>query len=94
MEVMCKTNLDIDPRESFPTDLDALPLPGHRIVSNKIWSNGFQLELEVVAVKWSPRTESPFFGEKATRWIPEIEMNLPPYIKSITDFTEIYKKRF
>lgn len=84
MKVHCHTNLDLVPSEKWPTELPAIPHVGDRIRSAHVWHTnrdqiGFQLELEVVAVCWNPKTvDAVSFGDQAdTQWVPEIELHIP-----------------
>lgn len=64
--VICRTNLDLS-NEEWPTRLPAIPRTGERIRSRTKWKV-FQLELEVISVKWIPKGDD---------YIAEIELHIP-----------------
>jgi len=78
--VRCRTNLDLV-GESWPTHLPAIPRIGERIRSRTKWGI-FQLELEVVAVKWVPSGDG---------YIAEVELHIPVSRNwSLVDFYKWY----
>jgi hypothetical protein len=83
IDVHCRTNLDLW-REVWPKRMAALPSVGHRIQSSTIHVKSFQLELEVVSIKWKRESDCDL-------WYPEIELHIPTYRNwSLTDFYKWY----
>lgn len=73
MKVRFKTNLDLHHSEVFPTDIPARPIVGDIVFSKKIWKQGTQLKLVVVAVELS---ETEIIAE----------LHLPKFWQNISDF--------
>ena len=69
IKVHCRTNLDLDPAEIWPTELPAVPRVGDLIQSATKWRNGFQLRLEVMSVTWKT-------GSEGCGWWPEVELHI------------------
>lgn len=77
MKVRCHTNLDLS-HEKWPTHLEALPRVGDTIESGTKHKNGFQLELEVVAVTWTFNEGSDY-----DYWLPTIELHMTSWQKRL-----------
>ncbi len=81
--VTCHTNLDLV-CERWPNFVVAVPSVGDTIVSQTKWSNGFQLTLEVVSVKW-------VYDSSYEAYTPVIELHIPKHFKwTIKEFYDWY----
>lgn len=86
MKVHCHTNLDLMKAEVWPQYLPTVPAIGHRIQSEKVWKDGFQLQLEVCGITWK-------YSER-DNWVPYIELHLTSiqkqFPKGLCGFYEWY----
>ncbi|RDJ34911.1 MAG: hypothetical protein DWQ19_08740 [Crenarchaeota archaeon] len=74
MKVVCRSNLDLSPAETWPKELPALPHVGDRINSDNTWKTQQgprTLQLEVTSITWK--------WNDTLGWYPEIELHLPKY---------------
>lgn len=87
VDLICRTNLDLEPCESFPTRLPELPRIGDRISSKHFWNGNQHLYLKVCSVTWEYR--KPEAWQAFTEgWVPVVE--LTAYQHNITAFYEFY----
>jgi hypothetical protein len=79
MKVCCHTNLDLQ-NEVWPVELPCLPAVGHTIVSRTRHAvrrhSQFQLELQVVSIKWE-------FSNITNEWLPVIKLHMTEWQKHL-----------
>lgn len=92
MRVLCRTNLDLHPSESFPKNLPSVPRVGDFVESKRKWESGFILRLAVCAVTWRLDRAFEEFRDNQDEefWFPEIELNLSG--ESVLEFQKRYKR--
>lgn len=86
--VYCHSNLDLDPRERWPSHLPCVPRVGDLVESAYTWGSGVVLVLEVVGVTWAAHC-------MGHAWYHRVELHLmrrAPSHSSIKEFQEWYKK--
>ena len=91
--ILCHTNLDLDNRERWPSELLEVPRVGDEIESSFLWEPGSgyasRLRLKVVSVTWRYGTD--WAKGNTPKWYPEVELHLPnPPFGTIKEFYEWY----